>query len=283
METCKVSKGSDFDDLFHSSALAAMEAAMIDELGSDLYAACRKGDLERAIALSSPKIEGQGAHSSFLSAMMAVAASKDQQNIVEYCVSKGGMPNDAVMSCVMFRRAINTHAYLLASKCVDPDYYIPFFGDILGVAAQLGDVEWTKLCLEHGANPNLNKIDDRKSVLGASAERGRMETVDMLLKSGADLDGSGAIILAAEAGRADMVKYLWEKGANVDEVGSDTDDRAATQAGSALHKAVSRGHESVVKLLLERGADRHLEDGQGRTPLRIAEETGKENIASLLQ
>ena len=260
-----------------------METAMINELGSELYSACRRGDLEKAIALSSPKIEGGGMASSYLSAMMAVAASKDRQSIVEYCISNGGMVDDAVMSCVMFRRAIHTHAYLLGSKAVDPDYYVPFFGDILGIAAQLGDLEWTKLCLDHGANPNLHKIDDRKTVLGASAERGRMETVDMLLKRGADLDGSGAIVLAAEAGKLDMVKYLWEKGANVDELGSGVDDRTVTYAGGALHKAVDRGHEDVVRLLLEKGADRHLTDDHGRTPLQLAEERGEEEIARMLR
>ena len=255
---------------------------MITELGSELYAACRTGDLKQTTELSSAKIQDGSTSPSYLSAMMAVAASKDRRNIVEYCISKGGTVNDTVMTCVMFRRAISTYAYLLTSGSVDPDYNIPNFGDILGVAAQLGDVEWTKLCLENGANPNLNKINDRKSVLGASAESGRLETVDILLKGGADLDGSGAILLAAEAGKLDMVRYLWEKGANVDEVGGDADDRSA-HAGSALHKAVGRGHADVVRLLLEKGADRNLEDRQGRTPLDLAEEKGREEIAEMLR
>ena len=259
-----------------------MEAAMINELGNELYAACRAGDLEQVVVLSSAKIQDRGTSPSYLSAMMAVAASKDRRNIVEYCISKGGAINDTVMTCVMFRRAINTYAYLLTSRSVDPDYNIPNFGDILGVAAQLGDVEWTRLCLENRANPNLNKINDRKSVLGASAESGKLETVDMLLKGGADLDGSGAMLLAAEAGKLDMVRYLWEKGANVDEVGGGSDDRSA-HAGSAMHKAVGRGHAAVVRLLLEKGADKNLEDGHGRTPLDLAEEKGEEEIAELLR
>ncbi|KAL9125717.1 MAG: hypothetical protein Q9217_005119 [Psora testacea] len=261
-----------------------MEAALIEELGSDLYAACKIGDLEKTVALSAFKLEDDQDPTLYLSAMMAVASSKDHRNIVEYCISKGGIVSSTVMTYIMLNRAINTYTYLLTSGSVDPDYYIPWHGDILGVAAQLGDLEWTKLCLDHGANPNFSRVDERKTILSATAEAGHIETVKLLLEHGARLEGSGAIVLAAEAGKVDVVKFLLERGADVDEIGieDETDEESAAHKGTALHKAVAGGHEDVVRLLLEKGASTDLKDGQERTALELAEEENQNDIAQLL-
>ena len=261
-----------------------MEARLIEELGSDLYAACKTGDLEKVISLSASKLQDNETPDSYLSAMMAVASRKDHRDIVEYCISKGGNVNSTVMTSIMTNRAINTYIYLLTSKSIDPDYYIPWYGDILGVAAQLGDLEWTKLCLEHGAHPNLNRIDERKSILGATAEAGHVETVALLMKHGAWLEGSGAIVLAAEAGKVDMVRFLLDRGADVNEIslGLAMEDRAAANLGSALHRAVAGGREDVVRLLLERGVRKDLKDGRGRTALSLAEEEGQDSIVQML-
>ncbi|KAL7972789.1 HET protein [Trichoderma sp. SZMC 28014] len=52
--------------------------------------------------------------------------------------------------------------------------------------------------------------------------------------------------------------------------------------GSALRRAVKNGHESVVSMLLARGADINLANGAGYTPLMLAIEKGHENIVKLL-
>ncbi len=51
----------------------------------------------------------------------------------------------------------------------------------------------------------------------------------------------------------------------------------------ALHAAVGKGYVDVVKLLLERGADPGLLDGNGKTAFAVAEEGEKngETIALL--
>ena len=54
-------------------------------------------------------------------------------------------------------------------------------------------------------------------------------------------------------------------------------------AGSGLHFAVDGRSEEVVRLLLERGADRRLKDVQGKTALEKARGKGFEGIIALLE
>ena len=262
-----------------------MESQLRAHLGEDLYSACRDGDLDKTLALSSPTASPKFHNGRPLSAMMAVSADGDHAHIVESCLSEGGHVDDTVMLHVLTSRAIKTHRILLASKAVDPDFFIPWHGDVLGSAAAHGDIEWVRFCLEHGANPNLNKVDEFKSILAAAAERGSLEIVALLLKHGAWLRGSGALVMAAEAGKEDLVRYLLDQGADVNEIGDedDMDEREVLEVGSALHKAAARGNSAVVKLLLDRGAEIELKDAQGRTALDVARIASPDEVVQILE
>ncbi len=50
---------------------------------------------------------------------------------------------------------------------------------------------------------------------------------------------------------------------------------------SALHEAAKHNRTEVVKLLLENGASRSLQDGNGKTPLDLATEQGHSEVAKL--
>jgi hypothetical protein len=81
---------------------------------------------------------------------------------------------------------------------------------------------------------------------------------------------------AARDGQLDQVVDLIRKGALVDE-------RAAEVPWwSALHLAASRRRSSVVRALLEAGADANLRDGDGRTALMLAATAGLEESLDAL-
>lgn len=95
--------------------------------------------------------------------------------------------------------------------------------------------------------------------------------VATLLDYGAQLNGSGAPVLAAEKGNLEIVKRLKARGANVDEMGIATYDRRSLQKqGSPLHKAAENGHIAVVDVLIQAECDRTLKDAKGRTAADIA-------------
>lgn len=111
-----------------------------------------------------------------------------------------------------------------------------------------------------------------------------MEMAALLIKHGARVIGSGAIVMAAEEGKMEMVKMLLDEGADINEIGIEhpTDPRFKEDMGSALHRAVDGGHEATVSFLLERGADVRLKDPMERTPAALARENGNERIVEML-
>lgn len=262
-----------------------MEARLKNQLGDELYQACKEGRLEDITSLIERCRAANPTYNPPLSAMMTAAALRDRANVVAYCLREGGSVTDAVMGALVGNHSFETHKLLVTTKAVDVNRVIPWHGDILAVVAPAGDYEWAKFCLQNGANPNLNMVDGFKTVLAVTAESGTTDIVSLLLEHGAWLKGSGAIVLAAEAGRKDMVRFLLEHGADIDEIGVEdpTDERETAEMGSALHKAVSAGHKGIVELLVDKGADIELKDAKGRTPLGLAEESRYVDIVELLQ
>jgi ankyrin repeat protein len=128
-------------------------------------------------------------------------------------------------------------------------------------------------------------VDDYKTLLAGVAELASVEMAALLIRHGANVKGSGAIVMAAEEGRLDMVKLLLDQGADINEIGIEnpTDPRSKEDMGSALHRAVAAGHQEVVRFLLDRGADVNLTDVMRRTPLALAETNQNRGIIELLK
>ena len=81
-----------------------------------------------------------------------------------------------------------------------------------------------------------------------------LASAKLLVAAGANVNdedawGVSAVVLAAHSGFMDVVEFLLEKGANANS------DRAAF---TALHEAVMRRDENLVKVLLDHGADANL-------------------------
>ncbi len=95
----------------------------------------------------------------------------------------------------------------------------------------------------------------------------------------------GALTRAAQFGQLEAVRYLLDMGLPPDEpmaLGKASDDEEAISWGSPLHQAIAYGHEAVVRLLLDRGADPNANVYASGWPLDRAYENGHRNLVALL-
>lgn len=262
-----------------------MDARKRAEIGDDLYNACEAGDLPTVLAYISKKRSLDPTYSPPLAAIMYVAAGRDHSAIVSHCLSSGATVSDELLKQIVVERPIRTYEVILKAKAIDPNYFIPWFGDVLTCVATDNDIDFVKLCLSHGADPNRNLFEEDKTALAAVAETASIEIATLLLEHGAEIKNSAAVVAAAIAGKTDMVRFLLAKGADVDEMGiyHPYDKRCEERVGSALHQAARKGHQDIVALLLREGADVNLKDLRGRTPLALAEAEGNDAVKSLLQ
>ncbi len=83
------------------------------------------------------------------------------------------------------------------------------------------------------------------------------------------------LVCAAMVGDERRVGEMLERGISP--------DARAAGGCTALQMAVGRGHEPVVRLLVERGADVNAPDDSGITPIHLANETGRRRISEFLR
>jgi ankyrin repeat protein len=138
------------------------------------------------------------------------------------------------------------------------------------------------------AQGRINEADDQqRTLLSHAAECGHIDVVSYLLDhegilvDQADLGGKTPLYLSADTGRYNITNVLLKKGARWD---------AADRRGrSPLHQAARNGHEAVVGMLLDHGMAQDEQqfrmderDQDGQTPTSLAAEKGRKRTLQLL-
>ena len=146
------------------------------------------------------------------------------------------------------------------------------------------NLESAKVLLEAGADVNL--LDDKmdRPLLLAGAE-GTVDIMKLILQAKPNFSlynrfGGTPLIPAAERGHVDMVKLLVNTKVDVDHVNH--------LGWTALLEAIvlSDGgprHQKIVQLLVDAGADVHIADKEGVTPLQHARQKGFHEIVKILE
>jgi ankyrin repeat protein len=144
-----------------------------------------------------------------------------------------------------------------------------------------------RFLLLEGTDPNqLDKAG--RSPLFCACESGSDTIITLLREKGASAtransDGQTLIHLAASRGNVDVVRRLLRLDGGVAQLRTPDPDAAELALQSPLHIAAREGHHAVVKLLVEEGFPIDSRDGDGRTPLSYACESGHlESVQVLL-
>lgn len=189
------------------------------------------------------------------------ATKKSKHSTVQLLLENGADPNvinadhKTALYYALFHPAVdgNETALALLEGGADVNATLKNGGSLLHVACEKADAEAAELLLQH-------QVDIKR----VETSTGRMA-----------LHAAAALKDADEASK--MVAILLSAGAPVD---AQDQEHGVT----ALHEAVSAGHEGVVQQLLDAGADLTIQDSMlRRTPLALARKKKKDDIVKLLE
>ncbi|CAM9763513.1 unnamed protein product [Ascophyllum nodosum] len=293
--------GAEVDAKDHDGVTALMNAA-------------ESGSLEAVEALLAEGADA-GAMSTTAFTPLIVAAAGGHLSVVKALVAKGievdAMHPDGV-SALMYAAAgghPDVVAFLLGGEGAakaDPNLKHVQGGTALMEAATSESQEVVDLLLDAGADPTIRDKDGVSPLMSAAAQ-GRTEACKVLIAKGNDVNamansGGTSLMFAAGAGHTEAAKVLLDAGADVNarlkataefleqarqlaqaiaEGGDEpTGDDAHRDDVTALMVAAQGGHEDVLRLLLERGADVRAKDEEGFSALLNA--GNFEEVATLL-
>lgn len=169
---------------------------------------------------------------------------------------------------------------------------------LLHLAAEQGHLDCVEVLLARGFDVHQRDRLDNAAALHWAAYSGARDVAERLIDAGADIDGEGdahglGVIgwgTCFEDVRSEVVELLLARGARpsifaaivlgqrdrVQELLDGNPSLVARQMSefeqlrTPLHFAVMRNQPDIVALLLERGADVHMRDRRGQTPIDSA-------------
>ncbi|RMJ17772.1 hypothetical protein CDV36_002555 [Fusarium kuroshium] len=148
----------------------------------------------------------------------------------------------------------------------------------LGLAFNKRNFDMAKLLVDQGANID-GKPFTTKAYIHTAASSENLPVMDFLIEHGASIDirdpnRDTALILAATRGSCDGILRLIKAGANVETRGTDQ--------FTALCYAVYNDHQEATELLLDNGADCHVQARGSNNLLHLAAMEGWVSIGRLL-
>ena len=152
---------------------------------------------------------------------------------------------------------------LTSSVDVDVNYSDVQGRSVLCMGVKNGNVDMVKLLIENGAVVNSDADDKTKAdmpIIHVAAEEGQCHVLDLLLRSGANVNeadkmGTTALHRAIKCNNYDVVKLLLDHGAEV--MPSENFEM------SPLCNAIISESPAIVRLLLQYGADPNIPDLSG--------------------
>jgi ankyrin repeat protein len=166
-------------------------------------------------------------------------------------------------------------------------------GNAVVAAAEGGDLNTLRALLDHGGDPDskthIIESGAQVSALMMASLMGHIDCVKLLLERGANVnlrtEHGNALSFAASANRHEVARLLLDRGIEPDVAGQRLlsfrrGDKGLTPL---IYAALSeRNDPTLVKWLIERGADVNAKASSGETPLSVAMKRGNTKIVAAL-
>ncbi|XP_062498833.1 poly [ADP-ribose] polymerase tankyrase-1-like isoform X2 [Corticium candelabrum] len=147
-------------------------------------------------------------------------------------------------------------------------------------AVERNEVETVTRLIERGADVDTRDWFGNRTVLMQACLNGNKEMVELLLRSGSDVNktdkgGWTALHHAANDNLSKVVPILLENGCDM--------NKKDNIGWTTLHYAAIDNHSNVVRILLENGCDINIEDNSGQTALQLAVRQNQEDAADAIK
>lgn len=190
--------------------------------------------------------------------ILLIAAEKGHAELVQSLLSSGVnvLGNELGMKS-LYKAVYNCHpnvVKILLNAGVNPNDLFTSNGikqSLIYLSAYKGDIETMNLLIDAGVDVNIPNINGITALMVA-ASRGRLDIMAMLLRAGANIHqedsmgGNTALCYAAKFGNIKSLRFLLEAGADI--------NYHSNIGVSALTSAAGEGQLEAVKFLLEHGA-----------------------------
>ncbi|XP_067661991.1 ankyrin-3-like [Haliotis asinina] len=251
-----------------------------------LLSASREGDMEVVKFVLSQNIVDVDSRGPRKKTPVMLAAQYGYKEVVELLVENGADlslvydtgSNGFQLACSTGR--LEVVKYIIAQNTVDINYRGLRKKTAAMIAAESGHKEVVELLVENGADLSL-AYDTGSNILHSACSRGRLEVVKYILSQNiVDINCRGwmkktPVMTAAECGHEDVVELLVENGADL--------SLACSTSNNILHLACSKGYVEVLKYVLSQNTvDINSRGRSKKTPAMIAAECGHEKVVELL-
>ncbi len=251
-----------------------------------LIRAASNGHLEVFKRLLQPDLSTSLQEADFtLEKLAGIATRNHHLKILKLCIGIGANVNDdAVRKGILQCNRLNVYKSVIAAGFEVNYEHDGTFGGPLIWATLTDHIPLAAFLLKYGADINRDLQAGVYRPLAKAAERNSVAMLELLIEHGAQIDRSGALIVAAEHGNLDADRCLVSYGANINLMRmSDTDLYTKTaEEESPLHEAIKGSHDDVVAYLVGSGADLGLRDHQGRDALMMAVEMNNAGIFQII-
>ncbi|MFH1438212.1 MAG: ankyrin repeat domain-containing protein [Pseudomonadota bacterium] len=240
---------------------AGMDARWTDDAGgSPLILAVKKGNpaiVRLLVAAGADAAAKQGSGKTLLEA----ALQNGKGEIALLLIEKGAAVNPDE-ACIVDNEG------LLSSSCgMTP----------LALAASSGDSASVKALVEKGANVNIRDSESGRTALELAIHNKHYAAAKVMIEKGFDINSleTAALLSLVAEEKIELLQMILAAGYSPD-VRYHLDGRTMLIEACVLEKA------QVVKLLLDHGADKTLEDDQDLTAMKAAKKAGNKQIIELI-